>query len=359
MSTTQPFKGECVPCDGPCPKTCQGVNIVHSGNIESFRDCTVIEGDIAILDHSFAGFQQIYDNFTFGTRYKPMSPSQLEVFSTLKEITGFINIQASHPEFRNLSCFRNLETIGGRQMTEYFSALYIVKTSLQSLNMRSLKIIHAGTVAILENKELCFADTINWDKMKKSQANLILLQNNKNPEQCQEMGLVCNPQCSDEGCWGLGANECLSCAHFQLNDTCIESCDPELGIYQLDNKTCKHCHHECDRMCTGPGPGNCTRCKHVRDGPYCVASCPTSKFNDSGECRSCHDNCVDGCTGPENNIGPHGCRSCEKAIINGDVEVVSSPPSFDFVLFTYSIQHGCQNQEWIAYTHFLNSIEVQ
>ena len=75
-------------------------------------------------------------------------------------------------------------------------------------------------------------------------------------------------------------------------------------------------------MCVGAGPGNCTRCKHVKDGPYCVALCPTSKFNDSGECMSCHENCVGGCTGPENNIGARGCRSCEKAIINGDVEVV-------------------------------------
>ena len=129
-----------MPCDGPCPKTCQGVDIVHAGNIESFRDCTVIEGSIAILDHSFAGFQQIYPNFTFGPRYPRMSPERLDVFSTLKEITGFINVQASHPEFKNLSYFRNLETIGGRQLTEYFSALYIVKTSLQSLNMRSLKL---------------------------------------------------------------------------------------------------------------------------------------------------------------------------------------------------------------------------
>jgi L1 cell adhesion molecule len=90
---------------------------------------------------------------------------------------------------------------------------------------------------------------------------------------------------------------------------------------------CKHCHHECEETCTGPGPGNCTICKHVKDGPYCVPACPTSKFNDSGnECLSCHENCVGGCTGPENNIGPRGCRSCEKAVINGDVEVVSTTP---------------------------------
>ena len=121
--------GECVPCDGPCPKTCTFTDIVHAGNIDSFKNCTVIEGSLTILDSSFNGFQQIHQNFTFGPRHPAMDPARLEVFATIKEVTGFINIQAHHPRFTNLSVFRNLEIIGGRHLTEYFSALYIVKTS--------------------------------------------------------------------------------------------------------------------------------------------------------------------------------------------------------------------------------------
>ena len=67
-----------------------------------------------------------------------MPPSKLEVFSTLKEVAGYINIQAHHPRFTTLSAFSNLEIVGVRHLTEYFSALYIVKTSLESLNLRSL-----------------------------------------------------------------------------------------------------------------------------------------------------------------------------------------------------------------------------
>jgi len=33
--------GECVPCNGPCPKTCSGVTVLNSGNIDSFKNCTV------------------------------------------------------------------------------------------------------------------------------------------------------------------------------------------------------------------------------------------------------------------------------------------------------------------------------
>ena len=153
-SNKKALKGECVPCDGPCPKNCQGVEIVNANNIDSFQGCTIIEGSITILDTSFNGYQEVYHNFTFGPHYPPMLPHKLEVFKTLREVTGFINIQATHSDFKNLSYFRNLESIGGRQLTEYFSALYIVKTSLTSLGLRSLKQVRSGSVAILENKDL-------------------------------------------------------------------------------------------------------------------------------------------------------------------------------------------------------------
>ena len=48
-----------MPCDGPCPKICQFSDTVHAGNIESFQNCTILEGSLTILDSSFNGFQQI------------------------------------------------------------------------------------------------------------------------------------------------------------------------------------------------------------------------------------------------------------------------------------------------------------
>ena len=68
----------------------------------------LILGSITILDSSFDGFQQIYDNFTFGPRYPAMDPSRLVALSSLKEVTGFLNIQAHHPNFTSLDAFRNL-----------------------------------------------------------------------------------------------------------------------------------------------------------------------------------------------------------------------------------------------------------
>lgn len=100
------LNGECVNCEGACPKTCTSTGSVHAGNINSFKGCTIIDGSISILDHSFKGFQEVYSNYTFGIRYPEMHPDELEVFSTLKEVTGFINIQGYHEDFRNLSYFR-------------------------------------------------------------------------------------------------------------------------------------------------------------------------------------------------------------------------------------------------------------
>ena len=75
-----------------------------------------------------------------------------------KRITGFLKFQVSHPEFRNL------ETIGGRQFVQNFSTLYIAETPLNSLQLRSFKTIGAGSVTVLENKELCITESIQLGK---------------------------------------------------------------------------------------------------------------------------------------------------------------------------------------------------
>lgn len=83
---------------------------------------------------------------------------------------------------------RNLETIGGRELTmNYFASLFIVKTSLKFLGLTSLKKIHSGSVAILENKNLCYTDGIDWKKIKKSLEHGTLLQNNKKYEDCGKL----------------------------------------------------------------------------------------------------------------------------------------------------------------------------
>uniref|UniRef100_A0A673ALJ6 receptor protein-tyrosine kinase n=1 Tax=Sphaeramia orbicularis TaxID=375764 RepID=A0A673ALJ6_9TELE len=104
----------CKDCDGPCPKACDGVGVgalvktiaVNASNIESFRNCTKINGDVSLIETSFTGDRH------YGI--PAMDPSKLEYFRTLKEITGFLLIQYWPENMTSLSVFENLEIIRGR-----------------------------------------------------------------------------------------------------------------------------------------------------------------------------------------------------------------------------------------------------
>jgi len=109
-----------------------------------------------------------------------------------------------------------------------------------------------------------------------------------------------------------------------------------LRLYEAGDKTCAACHPECDGGCHGPGPEHCTSCRNLLDGIHCVSQCPLNKYSANqsrpSECLPCHLNCVGGCGGPDNTIGPNGCRSCHKAVLNADASVVSI-----WLLFMYSL----------------------
>lgn len=315
--------GECIPCNVTCPKTCKADKPIHAGNIDSFKDCTIIDGSIQILEMTFTGFQQVNSDYSFGERYPQMEPERLEVFSNVREVTGYLNVQAHHPNFTTLSYFRNLEVIGGRSMVEnLFASLYIVKTSLKSLGLKSLKKVNSGSIAIMENRELCFADKIAWNKLVKSKDHKQIIQKNGDPKVCEK--LMCDNQCSEDGCWGPGPDQCLSCQNYKFEEICIQSCNHVPGLYKAGQKTCQRCHQECLDGCVGPGPKDCAKCKHVRDGPVCVEKCPKSRYEAlNGTCLPCHKNCEQDCTGPGNTVGFGACNSCEKAIISADATVAS------------------------------------
>ena len=117
--------------------------------------------------------------------------------------------------------------------------------------MRSLKEIRSGAVAILENQELCYAQNINWKKIMKSSNHNTLLQNNRPQQKCIIESKICDNQCSSSGCWGPGKGMCLSCKHYTVENECVGSCDPNLGLYKASERECMKCHAECELTCTG------------------------------------------------------------------------------------------------------------
>ena len=64
----------------------------------------------------------------------------------------------------------------------------------------------------------------------------------------------CDSQCTSDGCWGPGDNNCLHCANFHLNNKiCLQDCSSghDSNLYQATSKECKLCHSECKDGCFG------------------------------------------------------------------------------------------------------------
>uniref|UniRef100_A0A671T8J7 receptor protein-tyrosine kinase n=1 Tax=Sinocyclocheilus anshuiensis TaxID=1608454 RepID=A0A671T8J7_9TELE len=121
--------------------------------------------------------------------------------------------------------------------------------------------------------------------------------------------MVCDPLCSDAGCWGPGPDQCLSCRFFSRGRTCVESCNLDVREF-ANGSVCLECDAQCEvadddgLTCTGPGPDHCVKCLHFKDGPNCVEKCPDGlqgansfifKYAEANnECHPCHVNCTQG-----------------------------------------------------------------
>uniref|UniRef100_A0A3Q2ZKP9 Receptor protein-tyrosine kinase n=1 Tax=Kryptolebias marmoratus TaxID=37003 RepID=A0A3Q2ZKP9_KRYMA len=294
---------KCAKCDGLCPKVCKGLGMgdlthtlsINATNIDSFKNCTKINGNIAILKTSFNG-----DTFT---KTPKMDPAQLDVFKTVKEITGYLWIQTWPETMSSLSPFENLEIIRGRTKRGSRSVVMIT-LNIQYLGLRSLKEIIDGDVVISKNQNLCYTNKSHWERLFKSASQT----RKKN---------TCDRKCTSDGCWGPGPDMCFACQDYRRGGNCVDSCNILEGEPRevVMNKTCVECDPECLHM-NGTGSGNCTKCANFQDGLFCVSRCPQGvlgkddslvwKYADETRvCRLCHKNCTQGCTGP----GLEGCHN--------------------------------------------------
>uniref|UniRef100_A0A674MIX0 Receptor protein-tyrosine kinase n=1 Tax=Takifugu rubripes TaxID=31033 RepID=A0A674MIX0_TAKRU len=292
-----------------CLFSCDGIGVgrltntiaVNASNVELFRNCTKINGDVYFIGTSFTG----------DPHYKipPMDPAKLEYFRTVKEITGFLLIQSWPQNLSSLSVFENLHTIRGRTTRH---SLVVVRTKhLRWLGLRSLKEVSAGKVMLKDNLQLCYTQPFQWKRLFRSGQQNFTISNNRPPELCAKVSS--GSPCTALGCWGPGPDMCVSCRHFIRRGHCVTSCNVLYGEPREAelNGSCAECHPECQRQtgvptCHGPGPDQCSQCAHVQDGPHCVAHCPQGmlgegdvviwKYPDSrGQCQPCHQNCTLGC----------------------------------------------------------------
>uniref|UniRef100_I3K6T0 Receptor protein-tyrosine kinase n=1 Tax=Oreochromis niloticus TaxID=8128 RepID=I3K6T0_ORENI len=294
----------CIPCTDICPKVCDGIGTgslqsaqtVDASNIDKFVNCTKINGNLIFLITGIKG--------TCSTTLPDMSS------------LGYLNIQSWPENMTDLSVFSSLATIGGRALYSGISLLILKQRWISSLQFQSLSEISAGNVYIFNNSRLCFYNTINWTSLFRTPSQKVLVRNNQDPKECIQQRMVCDRMCSDDGCWGPGPDQCLSCRYFKRGRTCVQSCNLFDGEERefANGSVCLACDSQCEKMdgntvtCLGPGPDQCVKCLHFKDGPNCVEKCPDglqgansfifkyAKANN--ECHPCHANCTQGCVGP-------------------------------------------------------------
>uniref|UniRef100_A0A8C1K5C6 Receptor protein-tyrosine kinase n=1 Tax=Cyprinus carpio TaxID=7962 RepID=A0A8C1K5C6_CYPCA len=307
----------CIPCTDICPKMCDGIGTgklqtaqtVDSSNIEMFVNCTKINGNLIFLITGIKG--DMYHGIG------ALDPERLNVFWTVREITGYLNIQSWPENMTDLGVFSNLVTIGGRTLYSGISLLILKQRWISSLKFQSLKEISAGNVYMTNNSQLCFYNTVNWTSLFRTSTQRALIKNNRDPRECTQQRMVCDPLCSVAGCWGPGPDQCLSCKYFSRGKTCVKACHLYDGDVRefANGSVCVECDSQCEKAedktftCHGPGPDHCVKCLHLKDGPNCVEKCPDGlqgansfifKYAETNnECHPCHPNCTQGCTGPQ------------------------------------------------------------
>ncbi|KAK6482932.1 receptor tyrosine-protein kinase erbB-4-like isoform X1 [Huso huso] len=306
----------CKPCTDICPKACDGIGTgslqsaqtVDSSNIDKFVNCTKINGNLVFLITGIEG--DAYHSI------EALDPDKLNVFRTVREITGYLNIQSWPRNMSDFSVFSNLATIGGRVLYSGISLLILKQQWISSLRLQSLQEISAGNIYLTDNHLLCYYHTVNWTSLFRTSLQKTIIRNNRNPNNCTAEKMTCDPLCSDHGCWGPGPDQCLFCRFFSRGRTCIESCNLYEGDFRefANGSVCIECDSQCEKAednmftCLGSGPDHCVTCSHFKDGPNCVEKCPDGlqgansfifKYAEANnECHPCHSNCTQGCRGP-------------------------------------------------------------
>nr|XP_020845732.1 receptor tyrosine-protein kinase erbB-3-like [Phascolarctos cinereus] len=231
----------CEPCGGLCPKACEGTGsgsrfqTVDSSNIGKFVNCTKILGNLDFLITGPKG--DPWHNIP------ALDPEKLNVFQTVREITGYLNIQSWPPHMHNFSVFSNLTTIGGRSLyNRGFSLLIMKNVNVTSLGLRSLKEVSAGRIYISANKQLCYHHSLNWTRLLRGpKEGRLDIKHNRPKKECVAEGRVCDPLCSSGGCWGPGPGQCLSCRNYSRGGSCVTQCNflnGYCGKLQLMYRSC-------------------------------------------------------------------------------------------------------------------------
>ncbi|XP_071148788.1 epidermal growth factor receptor-like [Mytilus edulis] len=185
-------------------KECKTNNIdyINNSNLVKLTGCTKIIGNINVVEATFEGDPYL--------NIPALHPYQLEVFKSVKEITGVLVVQGKHKDFKDLSFLGNLTTIYGRGAKRYQGAsLSVAYSSIEALNLSSLKRIRNGNVVIAFNDRLCYADTVKFTNLFRRKEQQATVVKNRSKLECDLTRKRCSKVCGTNGCWGPRRENCV------------------------------------------------------------------------------------------------------------------------------------------------------
>ncbi|KAH7724854.1 TK/EGFR protein kinase [Aphelenchoides avenae] len=320
----------CIPCNGPCPKTCTLKEPLNAVNIRNLVNCSEIDGNIEVLSHVFE--EHLSDTATsFNMSKVPaLRAADLEVLRTVRIVTGHVAIDGgliSNPNKpRSLDFLSNLEMIEGRRLYYEKFALYVIgNEDLRSLGLKSLRKVRTGHVSFSRNRNLCYGYTIDYEKLLN--VNQTIWKENMPPADCEAFGRKCHRTCDPAmGCWGPGPSQCVRCQNFFRDGICADECPTAGGYFIPSEKSkqaaddCLACHPEC-LICSGTSANECSKCRNfewhhpLKNKMECVSRCPNSTYALGHRCEPCHESCyIYGCSGPGSHWGTGGCNKCQYSV---------------------------------------------
>ena len=82
-------------------------------------------------------------------------------FPSLIEVTGYLEI-LNNDYLLSAGIFPNLSIIRGKILKESTALEISGNENIVEIGLKSLKVVYSGNVRIRNNKNLCFADTVDW-----------------------------------------------------------------------------------------------------------------------------------------------------------------------------------------------------
>ncbi|XP_071823263.1 epidermal growth factor receptor-like isoform X1 [Apostichopus japonicus] len=326
----QNIDGECIQCDGICPKDCAGLSLndpltVAHMDEDKFLNCTRIVGNVLINEESFK--DKLPDEVV------GITAAHLEVFRSVTEITGYLVLTLDTPNHNliDLTIFENLEQIGGAENSLHEGSLYAFILNIPLLEIAdfsSLKSVNGDIFYV----DTCYHTREMFLELLSDPAQHEVVEH---PTKTQCGTSLCDEECTDIGCWGPSAGQCFTCRHYALEDgTCVPPCDPEnhFIIQPTDDggiRTCGLCDEQCTGGCTGPSNADCISCRNFQIGSHCTNECNDGQYPVGKICELCPDFCTQGCTGNEHMIGDGGCNQCSIVLIDHDENFMRCLDSLD------------------------------